>query len=155
MKNRRTFVLVPLAAVAVVLAFASVAYACTQIVGSISTTPSGPVRPGDTISSTASGLPAVGNTPRYWSLYFLNYRKLRDPMDTCMAQVPFSEQKIAGPVQQTGTSVSGSGQIPRTALPTNSTLGPARVCWIDSDSTVGVPFYNLATPPSEHEVVLV
>lgn len=41
MKNRRRLVVVPLAAAAVVLAFASVAYACTIVVGSITSIPAG------------------------------------------------------------------------------------------------------------------
>lgn len=164
-KNHRRWILVPLTVAAVGLAFASVAWACTTIVGSISTTapapnpnpcPNGPpagcqVHPGDTISSTATG---VGVAPK-WSLYFLNYKSTQDGMNTCMSKVPFSEQKVAGPVTQSGGQVSGSGQIPLTALPSSASStpkGPALVCWIDSNST-GVPNYNYATPPTELNVL--
>jgi len=152
-KHRR-WILVPLTVAAVGLTFASVAYACTAITGSITTTPASgsQVRPGDPISSTASGL--TTNVGTYWSLYFLNYKSLKDSMPSCMGTVPGSEQKMAGPVQQNSKpgTVSGSGNIPLTALASSASstpTGPALVCWITSDSTVGVPDYAAGTPASE------
>lgn len=161
--QQRRLVLVPLAVAAVVLAFASVAYACTTITGTITTTLNGTtcsnstasctVHPGDTISSTATGLTRGGP---YWSLYFLNYKSTQDSMNTCMSNVPGAEQKIAGPVQSSSGQVSGSGQIPVTAQPssTSSTpTGPALVCWLTSDAIAGAPDYVAATPPTELDVL--
>ncbi len=75
-------------------------------------------------------------------------------MKTCMSKVPLSEQKIGGgPVTQSGGSTGAvTGTIPGTALPTNSTTGPALVCFIDSDSN-GIPQYNYGTPATELEVL--
>lgn len=161
--QQRRLVLVPLAVAAAVLAFASVAYACTTITGTITTTLNGTtcsnstasctVHPGDTITSTATGL----THGPWWSLYFLNYKSTQDSMNTCMSNVPGAEQKIAGPVQQSSSGqVSGSGQIPVTAQPssTSSTpTGPALVCWLTSDAIAGAPNYVAATPPTELDVL--
>ncbi len=180
MRNHRRWILVPLTVAAVGLAFASVAYACTTIVGSITTTYKGTtcnnwpltgpppptncsVNRGDTISSTGSGLtvrsdgqPGSGAPDgTLWSLYFLNYQKTQDSMKTCMSNVPLGEQKISSgpPVPQSnGSTGAVTGTIPGTALPTNSTTGPALVCFIDSNSN-GVPQYNYGTPATELEVL--
>jgi len=169
-RSRRTLGLLALTAAVVTLAFASVAYACVSIAGSITTTYNGTtcqnrpasckVHPGNAMLSTGSGLtvrsdggPGSGAPDgTLWSLYFLNYKSLGGGARTCMADWGNPEQKIAGPVRQSNSSVGPvSAQIPLTALQSNS-AGPALVCWIDSDSS-GNPNYNFATPPTELEIL--
>ncbi len=162
-KNRPKLILAPLV-VGAALAFASAAYACVAITGSITTTYNGAtcqntpatckVNPGVVIASSGSQLATPDGT--YWSLYFLNYKSLQGGTRTCMGAWGDIEQKIAGPVRQSSSTVGPlSAQIPLTALQSSSTTtpqGPALVCWIDSDLS-GIPYYNHATPPTELEVI--
>jgi len=162
LSNRRTLALALVAAAAALLAVTSLAYACAVITGSITTTyngttcqnspPSCRVQPGAAISSTGSQLASVNGM--YWSLYFLESKRLSGNVHTCMSDLPGQvEQRIGGPVQQSNGSVGPvTAQIPLTALQSTSDTGPALVCWIASDSR-GFPNYNYATPPTELEVL--
>lgn len=169
MKHRRRIILVPLAAAAVALAFASVAYACTTIVGSISPTPASgsTVAGGSTVSIAGNGLNvAVGggtgsiNPNQQWGLYFLQHKQYQDSMKTCMGQGvgPTQEEEFGTthPTQGAGNSVTISGRIPnkKTAdpAPIGPTLGPALVCLISENSTTGKPDYNYATQSAAYTV---
>lgn len=161
MKNRRRFVLVPLAAAAAVLAFASLAYACTTVVGSISSTPNGgSVHRGDGITSTGSGLNvSIGGgtgagSGTKWSLYFLGHKTYQDSMNTCMGMPLKRESKIGTTTQTQGStnSVTVSGNIPSNAPLTGTLLGPALVCLLSENSS-GQPDYSYATPSTEFTVV--
>lgn len=175
MKNRRRLILVPLAAAAVTLAFASVAYACTVIVGSITTTAPAPnpnpcpntgptsslckVSTGDTITSTGSGLnvrtdptdkgDGAPNGTR-WGLYFLRYESNKDGMNTCMGNTLADEQKVGTQsASQASNSVTISGPIPGPRPLEPSGTGNARVCLVSEYPVVGLPNYRWATPSTD------
>lgn len=183
MKNRRTFVLAPLGAVAVVLAFASLAYACTTIVGSITTTPASgsSVSVGQSITATGTDLnvrrnPNTGSGSldpnagpgapdgTLWGLYFLRYKSNDDSMDSCMGDLVAGEQKMGQESkQQVNNSVTITGPIPgpRTVEPPPDPLAPqpdnARVCFISEgkDRLTGETQanYRYGTPSSEFVIV--
>jgi hypothetical protein len=159
MKNRRRLVLVPLAAAAVVLAFASVAYACTTITGTITTTKGATTCPnsggslcqvstGTTITSTGNSLGSPSTT--LWGLYFLRYKSNSDTMNTCMGKTTAREQKVGTQSDTEGTdnSVTISGAIPGPRLLEPSGTGNARVCLI-SENALKAPNYSWGTPPTE------
>lgn len=165
MKNRRTYVLAPLGAVAVVLAFASLAYACTTIVGSITTTPASgsTVSVGDPITATGSNLhqgsgPDAGKTGAqdgtWWGLYFLRYESNADSMDICMGNLVAGEQKMGQESKkQANNSVTITGPIPGPRLVEPEGSGNARVCLVSeravADVPTGQPNYRWGTPSSE------
>lgn len=153
----RKLVVVPLGAISVLLAFASLAWACTQISGSTtvnvpstgttcSSTGGAPcsAHPGDAITATGSNAPAPAT---YW-VHFLNYKTASDG-HSCMGLVggppPVGDSRISS----TGTPSSGgsigstSATIPSGAQKTNAATGPAMVCFI-SGNAAG-PDYNYGT----------
>lgn len=169
MKNRRTFVLAPMAAIAVVLAFASAAYACTTIVGSFSTTPSSgsSVTPGDGITATGTDLhrrvlrngqldPKGNGAPdgTQWGLYFLDHKPLQDGMNTCMGYLGVGEREIGttSPKQDSTHTVTISGSIPTNA-PKSGLVGPALVCMQSENPNTSNPNYDYATKSSEFVVL--
>lgn len=163
--NTRKLLFIPTGAIAVVLALASVAVACTvvrgqaTITGVTHTTPASAAAcadeeaagtdcaaPGDVI--TVEGSHTAKN--RLFNLHFLNYASTQDTMGICMGTA--GEQIIGGPVQSDsrGNIPATTGVIPA-AGPSSSTStpkGPALVCFI-------TPGYGVGTQEDALDIVVI
>lgn len=136
--NKRKFGFVSMGAVAVVMAFVSVAYACTVIKGQATiTNPSNKqAAPNDTITVTAASSTGSTIPNASWDLRFLNERPTNDTMLTCMGALSgqLGDVVIGGPVSSAGGAIGAtSGTIPSWAKP-----GVASVCFV-------TPGYGTAT----------
>jgi hypothetical protein len=164
-KTTRKIFLLPFAGVALMLAVASVAYACTIVKGqatitAVTHTSSASAAacsdeeaagrdcaaPADVVTVKATG--AAKN--RTYNLHFLNYLSMQDGMGICMGP---GDQIIGGPVtsDRRGNIPPTDGIIPANATPSSASstpTGPASVCFI-------TPGYGYGTVDDVLDIVVI
>jgi hypothetical protein len=114
---------------AVVLTFASAAFACTRVLGSttITSPSSAQGAPGTVITATGSN----AWSDAVYTLRFLNFAADKDEMPTCMGNSAGKDVPISGPVYSFGGNIgSTTGVIPPTAQKTPDAGNRALVCFI-------------------------
>ncbi len=129
----------PFTAVASVLLFASVAFACTIVGGQTYTTNSSgshisgvKVAPGGTIYADAHSVPGY---PDYYAIHFLNFKSQQDSMGTCMGKAKpgggYYDVRISSYQYTSDNFISVmAGTIPSTAQASTSAL----LCHIDNSN---------------------
>lgn len=161
MNNRRKLVLLPLTALTMLLALASVAWACTTIAGHTNVTvtstgnscSSGPSTPTSCTAQagaaiTVSGTQAVakyqagsGSDIRYY-VHFLNEKSLSDG-HSCMGNLGGDKRisssstgtLVTSVASNLGTIASTPAQIPTNARKTGALLGPSVVCFVSGNAS--------------------